>query len=181
MSIKSFESFNEKKSSNWIKDAIKSPGSLRKSMGKKQGEKISNSEIDSELQALKYKDKDKYKSGIQGLNKKDLRKFRQLNLAKTLKGLKETHEVESQNYMFFANLENICRMVSEMLEMDESELDSMLSDGHDWANDHISKSMEQISHVYNFLQSSMNGDDPQIPMDDGEITHNNIKPFDDFN
>jgi hypothetical protein len=61
---------------------------------------------------------------------------------------------ENVNYMFFANLQHICRMASEMMEMDESEIDQMLIDGHDWANDHISKSMESISHVYNFLHSS---------------------------
>jgi hypothetical protein len=107
--------------------------------------------------------------------------------------LKENHEVENQNYMFFANLENICRMASEILEMNDSEIDSMLSDGHDWANDHISKSMEQISHVYNFLQSSMNGEKPEIPVMndeepideqpeiiDDEEKSNNIKSFNDF-
>jgi hypothetical protein len=61
---------------------------------------------------------------------------------------------ENVNYMFFANLQHICRMASEMLEMDESQIDDMLTDGHDWANDHISKSMESISHVYNFLHAS---------------------------
>ena len=39
------EETNESKS-KWIKDAIKKPGSLRKSLGKKEGEKISKSEID---------------------------------------------------------------------------------------------------------------------------------------
>ena len=57
--IQSFEKFNEEKGDKWIKDAIKKPGSLRKSMKKKKGEKITKSEIDSELQALKGKDIDK--------------------------------------------------------------------------------------------------------------------------
>ena len=48
----------EKKGEKWIQDAIKKPGSLRKSLNKKEGEKISKNEIDSELQALKGKDKD---------------------------------------------------------------------------------------------------------------------------
>jgi hypothetical protein len=61
---------------------------------------------------------------------------------------------ENTNYMFFANLQHICKMASEILEMDESQIDEMLTDGHDWANDHISKSMESISHVYNFLHAS---------------------------
>ena len=61
---------------------------------------------------------------------------------------------ENTHYMFFANLQHICKMASEMMEMDESQIDEMLTDGHDWANDHISKSMESISHVYNFLHAS---------------------------
>jgi hypothetical protein len=121
-----------------------------------------------------------------------IKSFQSFNNNKKL--LKENHEVENQNYMFFANLENICRMASEILEMNDSEIDSMLSDGHDWANDHISKSMEQISHVYNFLQSSMNGEKPEIPVMndeepideeqpeiiDDEEKSNNIKSFNDF-
>lgn len=155
MSIKSFNSFNEEKGNSWIKDAVKNKGGLRKSLNKKEGEKITQKEINSELKKLKDKDKDKNKEGIQGLSKSDLKKFRQLNLAKTLKGLKESKDYDNDNYMFFANLQHIARMASEIMEMDESQIDEMLTDGHDWANDHISKSMESIEHVYNFLLSSL--------------------------
>ena len=54
----------------------------------KSEEKISKGEIEDELSKLKKKDKDPKKSGVQGLSKRDLTKLRQLNLAKTLKGLK---------------------------------------------------------------------------------------------
>ncbi len=117
-------------------------------MKKKEGEKISKTEIDSELQALKGKDKDPKKKGVQGLSKKDLSKYRKLNLAKTLKGLKE-HQ-ETQNYMFFGNLQTIKRLVDEMLEMDESELDNILKE-HNWALDHIATSKDDIEEVFNFL------------------------------
>lgn len=149
MSISSFSSFNEEKKDKWIQDAIKKPGSLRKSLNKKEGEKITKSEIDSELQALKSKDKDPKKKGVQGLKGKDLSKFRKLNLAKTLKGLKEHQETD--NYMFFGNLKTIKRLVDEMLEMDESEVDAILSDGHNWALDHIATSKDDVEEVFNFL------------------------------
>jgi hypothetical protein len=148
MSVQSFNAFNEKKSNKWIKDAIKNPGSLRKSLGKKEGEKISKNEIDSELQALRGKDKDKSKKGVQGLSKKDLAKYRKLNLAKTLKGLKE-HQ-ETQNYMFFGNLQTMKRLINEMLEMDESKVDEILKE-HNWALDHIATSKDDIEEVFNFL------------------------------
>ncbi len=138
-------------SKKWIQGAIKKPGSLRKSMDKKEGEKLTKSEIDSELQALKGKDKDKSKKGVQGLSKKDLTKYRRLNLAKTLKGLKE-HQ-ETQNYMFFGNLQTIKRLIDEMLEMDESKIDAILTDGHGWALDHIATSKDDIEEVFNFLAS----------------------------
>ena len=64
-----------------------------------EDEKISKSEINDELSKLKSKDKDPDKKGVQGLSKNDLTKYRRLNLAKTLKGIKEHQEQE--NYMFF--------------------------------------------------------------------------------
>jgi hypothetical protein len=139
----------EAKSEKWIQDAIKRPGALRKKLGKKGDEKISSSEINKEISELKSKDKDKDKKGVQGLSKKDLTKFKQLNLAKTLKGLKE-HQ-DTTNYMFFGNLQTIKRLVDEMLEMDESEVDAILSNGHNWAVDHIATSKDDVEEVFNFL------------------------------
>ena len=58
----------------------------------------------------------------------------------------------NQNYMFFNNLNTMKKMVDEMLEMDESTIDSILSE-HDWASDHISVANENLEHVFNFLSS----------------------------
>jgi hypothetical protein len=80
---------NETKSEKWIQKAIKKPGSLKKSMGKSEKEKIDKSDLDKEMSKLKKKDKDPKKKGIQGLPKGDLLKLRKINLAKTLKGLKK--------------------------------------------------------------------------------------------
>lgn len=148
--IKNFENFstNEKKKDKWIKDAIKKPGSLRKELKKKEGEKITKGEIDTELQALKGKDKDPKKKGVQGLKGKDLSKFRKLNLARTLKSMKE-HQ-ETQNYMFFGNLQTMKRLIDEMLEMDESKIDEILKE-HNWALDHIATSKDDVEEVFNFL------------------------------
>ena len=140
---------SEKK--KWIQDAIKRPGALRKKMHKKKGEKISASEIEDEISNLRKKDKDKDKEGIQGLSKKDLQKYRQLNMAKTLRSMKE-HQ-EHTNYMFFANLENIHRMCQEILAMNHDELDQILTDGHNWALDHVATSKDDIEEVYGFLKT----------------------------
>ena len=75
----------------------------------------------------------------------------------TIKRIIETaiKEQATENYMFFANISNIKRMCEEMLEMDPSKVDSLLSDGHGWATDHIATSKDDVEEVYGFLKSSM--------------------------
>jgi|688.fasta_scaffold839918_2 hypothetical protein len=58
---------------------------------------------------------------------------------------------ELNRYMFFQNLKSIKMMVDEMLELDENSIDSILADGHDWADDHIATSKDDIEEVHNFL------------------------------
>ena len=172
--LQSFSSFNEEKKDKWIKDAIKKPGSLRKSLNKKEGEKITKGEIDSELQALRGKDKDPKKKGVQGLSKNDLAKYRKLNLAKTLKSLKE--HVEIQNYMFFGNLQTMKRLIDKMLEMDESKLDEILKE-HNWALDHIATSKDDVEEVFNYLASS-DESGYESDNDDIHLQHRNMSSDD---
>ena len=182
MRIRDFESFNEKK--KWIKDAIKNPGALKKQLGK-EDEKLTKKEIQEEINKLKAKDKDKDKPGTQ-LNKADATKKRRLELAKTLSSLKEGHDGGVQNYMFFGNLKTIKRLVDEMLEMDEAQVDAMLTNGHNWALDHIATSKDDVEEVFNFLaghadehEEERHEEKPLLggPEEEGE---DNIKGFEDF-
>ena len=66
---------------------------------------------------------------------------------------------ESQNYMFFQNLETIQHAVSELLTMDQSQVDALLSNGHAWAVDHITTSADDIEEVYHFLTTNMGHED----------------------
>jgi hypothetical protein len=150
--IKSWDSFNEEKGNKWIQDAIKNPGALKKSLNKGKEDKITSSEIESELSKLRKKDKDPKKPGTQ-LGKKDATKKRRLELAKTLRSLKEHRE--QKNYMFFSNLKTIKRLVDELLEMDESKMDAILDD-HDWASDHVSTSKDDIEEVFSFFKGHDN-------------------------
>ena len=70
---------------------------------------------------------------------------------KKFKLFKENHDGGPQNYMFFGNLKTIKRLVDEMLEMDEAEVDAMLTNGHNWALDHIATSKDDVEEVFNFL------------------------------
>lgn len=93
--MKYLKVFEEK---DWISKAIKNPGSLRRSLGKKKGEKISKSKIESEISDLRKKDKDLNKKGIQGLGKRDSRKYKRLNLAKTLIDMNESIDIITKYY-----------------------------------------------------------------------------------
>lgn len=67
--------------------------------------------------------------------------------------LRQLIKEELNRYMFFQNLKTIKMMVDELLEMDEKMVDSVLADGHDWADDHISTSKDDIEEVHNFLMA----------------------------
>lgn len=59
-----------------------------------------------------------------------------------------------QNYMFFRNLNLMKDMLEEICNMDAAQIDSMLTDGHDWASDHIASATENLEQVFSWLKSS---------------------------
>lgn len=67
----------------------------------------------------------------------------------------ENHH-ELKNYMFFSNLKTILDRVNVLLSMNPHMLDAMLDDGHDWANDHVATSKDDIEEVYNWATTRAN-------------------------
>jgi hypothetical protein len=66
---------------------------------------------------------------------------------------------KTKNYVFFASLKIILHASSELLEMDYDMVDSVLSDGHGWALDHIATSADDMEEVYHFLANELNAYD----------------------
>lgn len=56
------------------------------------------------------------------------------------------------NYMFFQNLREIRSNINTLLNMDENEVDRIISDGHDWASEHIATAKDDIEEVTSFLE-----------------------------
>ena len=75
-----------------------------------------------------------------------------------MNSMNEKHR-SMDNYMFFQNLKTIHHAVSELLEMDVTKVDQLLSDGHAWAVDHVSTSADDIEEVYHFIESHCNNND----------------------
>lgn len=59
------------------------------------------------------------------------------------------------NYMFFGNLKTIKKYIDAMLEMNPDQVQEILSNGHDWAADHIATSKDDVQEVGDFLMNEM--------------------------
>ena len=67
-------------------------------------------------------------------------------------------DYESSRYMFFSNLQQIKRQCEYLLEFDESQIEEILEDGHDWAQDHIAEAKNNMDQVFDFLMNEIKGD-----------------------
>ena len=82
-----------------------------------------------------------------------------------LTALKEA-EHEHNRYMFFSNLEQLKRQAERLLELDSEEIHSILEDGHDWADDHITVAKENLDQVFDFMMNEIHGEDDEDMMID---------------
>jgi hypothetical protein len=73
------------------------------------------------------------------------------------KVLKEESEKHSSRYMFFSNLQQMKRQCEMLLEMDQDEIESILENGHDWAQDHIAEAKNNMDQVFDFLKNETEG------------------------
>lgn len=73
-------------------------------------------------------------------------------------------EQENSRYMFFSNLEQIRRQCDILLGMDEEEISSILENGHDWAQDHIAESKNNMDQVFDFLMNETKRDNSEMEM-----------------
>ena len=67
--------------------------------------------------------------------------------------LEETHEDYSDRYMFFSNLEQMRRQCDLLLELDHNEVEEILDNGHDWAQDHIAEAKNNMDQVFDFIMN----------------------------
>jgi hypothetical protein len=73
---------------------------------------------------------------------------------------------ESSRYMFFSNLEQMKRQCEILLDMDQNEIESILENGHDWAQDHISEAKNNMDQVFDFLMNETKKQDEYVDYED---------------
>ncbi len=69
--------------------------------------------------------------------------------------VKEEGEERSSRYMFFSNLEQIHRQAKMLLDIDETTLEQILENGHDWAQDHVSEAKNNMDQVFDFIMNKI--------------------------
>ena len=80
-----------------------------------------------------------------------------MNLDRIIKKVLREEEHRSSRYMFFSNLEQMKRQCELLLDLDENEIESILEDGHDWAQDHIAEAKNNMDQVFDFIMNQTNG------------------------
>jgi len=98
-------------------------------------------------------------------------KLTECDLTRIINRVLSEGEHESSRYMFFSNLEQIRRQCDLLLDLDRNMVESILENGHDWAQDHIAEAKNNMDQVFDFLmnetkshgmQMSMNIDDDDM-------------------
>ncbi len=76
-------------------------------------------------------------------------------LSKNKKNIKEGNDINVSNYMFFGNIEQMHRQLGLLLELDPQMVDSIIQNGHDWADDHISEAKTNVDQVFDFMMNKI--------------------------
>lgn len=92
------------------------------------------------------------------------------NIAKKLKKnknvVKESNKMNVSNYMFFGNIEQMHRQLGLLLELDPQMVDSILQDGHDWADDHVTEAKVNMDQVFDFIMNEKTKMDQYVDYED---------------
>ena len=80
------------------------------------------------------------------------------------KVLKEEESKGSSRYMFFSNLQQIRRQCDLLLDLDEEMVESILDNGHDWAQDHIAEAKNNMDQVFDFIMNESKKDGMELSM-----------------
>ena len=87
-------------------------------------------------------------------------------LNKIIKKVLKEEEHRSNRYMFFSNLEQMKRQCELLLDLDQDEIESILENGHDWAQDHIAEAKNNMDQVFDFIMNETEGGDSDNDYDD---------------
>lgn len=89
-----------------------------------------------------------------GKSKKDAIKATK-NKKYNKESLGEGGEGRTENYMFFSNLKQMKRQIEILMEIDPMVIESILQNGHDWADDHVTEAKTNMDQVFDFIMNEI--------------------------
>ena len=87
---------------------------------------------------------------------------------------------KSNNYMFYSNLKQMHRQCEILLKKDEMEINSILENGHDWAEDHISEAKNNMDQVFDFIMNELGEDITEMSVAAGAGPYDTPNAFGDL-
>ncbi len=87
-----------------------------------------------------------------------------MNLNRIIKKVLMEEESRSNRYMFFSNLQQIRRQCDLLLDLDQEMVEEILNNGHDWAQDHIAESKNNMDQVFDFIMNESKKDGMEMSM-----------------
>jgi ethanolamine utilization protein EutQ (cupin superfamily) len=85
-------------------------------------------------------------------------------ISQILRKVLKEEEGRSNRYMFFSNLQQMRRQCDLLLDLDESMVEEILENGHDWAQDHIAEAKNNMDQVFDFLMNESKKDGMELSM-----------------
>ena len=87
-----------------------------------------------------------------------------MNIDRIIKRVLKEEEQMSSRYMFFSNLQQMRRQCDLLLDLDQEMVESILENGHDWAQDHISEAKNNMDQVFDFIMNESKKDGMEMSM-----------------
>ena len=103
---------------------------------------------------------------------KNVIKLKESDLTNIIKRILNENKDRGNRYMFFSNLEQMRRQCDLLLDLEPDMVESILENGHDWAQDHISEAKNNMDQVFDFLMNESKKDGMELSMnvDDKDLT-----------
>jgi hypothetical protein len=94
-----------------------------------------------------------------------------MNIDRIIRKVLKEEEQRSNRYMFFSNLQQMRRQCDLLLDLDEEMVESILENGHDWAQDHIAEAKNNMDQVFDFImnESKKDGMEMSMSVDDKDM------------
>jgi hypothetical protein len=98
-------------------------------------------------------------------------KLNESDLTNIIKRILNENEDRGGRYMFFSNLEQMRRQCDLLLDLEPDMIESILENGHDWAQDHIAEAKNNMDQVFDFLMNESKKDGMELSMniDDNDM------------